>query len=312
MSDFTPLMPQSLHSDQASALRSLMADRQQAYPQARVSGMRSLSILSGKGGVGKTNIAVNLALALADMGQRVVLLDADLGLANLDILLGVVPKLNLGHVLSGECSFKDVMLDVYPNVYLVPGGSGLRELADMDDQQQACFIEKLSVFEDMADILLLDTGAGIHRSVISFALAADKSIIVTSPEPTAIRDSYSVLKSLHQVAKGSLDVGLVVNMVEDTEEALSVSARIKEASSHFLGFSLPYLGCILWDDTVRSAVKQRVPFFLHNKESDASRSIRNLALKILGKNSEDKPQALGGRGIKTFIFRLMRQLKMKG
>jgi ATPases involved in chromosome partitioning len=164
--------------------------------------MRSIAILSGKGGVGKTNVAVNLALALGELGLRTAVLDADLGLANVDVLLGVVPKFNLGHVLRGEKEMKEIVLAVNSKVSIIPGGSGLRELADLDDQKQSWFIEKLSALEDDLDLLILDTGAGIQRNVLAFAMAADRTILLTTPEPTAIRDSYSVLKSLCQASKG--------------------------------------------------------------------------------------------------------------
>lgn len=306
-----PIIP--VEMDQAAALRSLVADRKQSQAAPnRISGMRSIAILSGKGGVGKTNVAVNLALALGELGLRTAILDADLGLANVDVLLGVVPKFNLGHLLRGEKEMKEIVLAVNSKVSIIPGGSGLRELADLDDQKQSWFIEKLSALEEDTDILILDTGAGIHRNVLAFSMAADRTILLTTPEPTAIRDSYSVLKSLCHATKGNLEIGLVVNMAADNAEAESVAERIRVAALHFLNFSVPYLGCIWWDQAVRDAVKQRTPFLLVDGNTVASRSVRTLAYRLLEGVPAVEPMDSWGRGIKTFLFRLARQLNTKG
>ena len=305
-----PIIP--VEMDQAAALRSLVADKKGQVAPNRISGMRSIAILSGKGGVGKTNVAVNLALALGELGLRTAILDADLGLANVDVLLGVVPKFNLGHVLRGEKEMKEIVLAVNPKVSIIPGGSGLRELADLDDQIQSWFIEKLSALEEDTDILILDTGAGIHRNVLAFSMAADRTILLTTPEPTAIRDSYSVLKSLCHATKGNLEIGLVVNMAADNAEAESVAERIRVAALHFLDFPVPYLGCVWWDQAVRDAVKQRTPFLLVDGNTAASRSVRTLAYRLLEGVPAAEPTDSWGRGIKTFLFRLARQLNTKG
>ncbi|MDR1884915.1 MAG: P-loop NTPase, partial [Synergistaceae bacterium] len=183
-----PVIMPPIMDDQATVLRELVSDRRAVVAASRISGMRSIAILSGKGGVGKSNLAVNLGLAMAEMGLRVTILDADLGLANIDILFGVVPKFNMGHVLRGDKELQEIVYRVGDLISIIPGGAGLRELADIDDQRRAWIIERLSSLEDETDVLILDTSAGIHKNVLAFAAASDLALLVTTPEPTAIRD----------------------------------------------------------------------------------------------------------------------------
>ncbi|MDR3076599.1 MAG: MinD/ParA family protein, partial [Synergistaceae bacterium] len=259
-----PAMPTHLN-DQATVLRELVSGRKDnARIRERITGVRSIAVLSGKGGVGKSNVAVNLALALAEKGLNVALLDADLGLANIDILFGVVPKFNLGHVLRGEKELSEIIFKVDERVSIIPGGVGLRELADLDEQRQSWIISRLSMLDDDADLLILDTSAGIHKNVLSFSMASDLTLIITTPEPTAIRDSYSVLKSLCQATGGDINVGLVVNMASDEREAFLVAERIISAGEQFLDFKAPYFGCVVWDAELRESVKKRRPLLLGN------------------------------------------------
>lgn len=300
-------------NDQASALREMVSGKKGSAPDAnaaKLAGMRSIAVLSGKGGVGKSNIAVNLAIALAEMGQRVSVLDADLGLANIDILFGVVPKYNLGHVLKGDKELAEILFKVEERVSIIPGGAGLQELADLDQQKQSWIIDRLAYLENETDVLLLDTSAGIHRTVINFALASDISLLITTPEPTAIRDAYSVLKSLCQLSGKRARIGLVVNMAADEKEGLLISDRIISAADQFLGFKVPYLGCVVWDAAVREAVKNRKPLLLGGGNSISAPYFRALARKIgmmtgLDKARTDKSAA------STFLQRLMKQMRKK-
>jgi flagellar biosynthesis protein FlhG len=293
--------------DQATRLRELVLDKNEATPRNRITGMKSIAILSGKGGVGKSNLAVNLALALADQGMRVTLLDADLGLANIDILFGVVPKYNLGHVLRGEKALSDILFQVGERLAIIPGGAGLRELADLDDQGQSWMIDRLSFLENDTDVMLLDTSAGLHKNVLEFAMASDLSMLMTTPEPTAIRDSYSVLKSLWQSTGGDLNVGLVVNMVSDTNEATMVAERILSAADQFLGFKVRYLGCILWDAALRDSVRRRKPLLLDGAQTLSVPCFKDLACKILEMPSNpDEYRQEKGKG--SFLRRLANQM----
>ena len=299
-------------NDQASALREMVSGKKGSalgVDAAKLAGMRSIAVLSGKGGVGKSNIAVNLAIALAEIEQRVSVLDADLGLANIDILFGVVPKYNLGHVLRGDKELHEILFKVEERVSIIPGGAGLQELSDLDQQRQSWIIERLAFLEEETDILLLDTSAGIHRTVIDFALASDMSLLVTTPEPTAIRDAYSVLKSLCQVSNGRVRIGLVVNMAADEKEGLLISDRIISAADQFLGFKIPYLGCVMWDAAVRESVKNRKPLLLRGEDSPAAPCFRALARRICELNGAGK--AKGGNAAATFLQRLMKQMRKK-
>jgi len=301
-----PAMPTQIQ-DQASLLRELVSGKKDlGRLQDRITGVRSIAVLSGKGGVGKSNVAVNLALALADKGLNVAILDADLGLANIDILFGVVPKFNLGHVLKGEKELSEIMFKVGERVSIIPGGPGLREMADLDEQRQSWLINRLSFLDEETDILILDTSAGIHKNVISFSMASDLSLLITTPEPTAIRDSYSVLKSLCQATKGEIKVALLVNMASDEKEAFSVAERIISASEQFLGFKVPYLGCIPWDAEIRESVKKRKPLLKGDGSSIAVSYFRDIAQKIF--ESSEEGQFAKRRARKdTFLLRLLRQ-----
>ncbi|MDR3254615.1 MAG: MinD/ParA family protein [Synergistaceae bacterium] len=292
--------------DQATKLRELVLDKNETM-RSRITGMKSVAILSGKGGVGKSNLAVNLALALAGQGLRVALLDADLGLANIDILFGVVPKYNLGHVLRGEKELSEILFRVGERLTIIPGGAGLREMADLDEQRQHWMIDRLSFLENDTDVLLLDTSAGLHKNVLAFALASDLTVLVTTPEPTAIRDSYSVLKSLWQATKGDINVGLVVNMVSDRNEGEMVADRIISASGQFLGFKAPYLGCVLWDAALRDSVRKRRPLLLDNLDSVSVPYFKELA----GKISESQNEVASGAPVLqrgSFLRRLVKQM----
>jgi flagellar biosynthesis protein FlhG len=273
--------------------------------------MRSIAVVSGKGGVGKTNLSVNLALALGELGVRTAILDADLGLANVDILFGVAPRYNLGHVLRGERELEEILLPISEHVLVVPGGSGVQELADLDEQSQSAFIERLSSLEKRSDILLVDTGAGIGRNVLSFALASDQTILLTTAEPTAIRDSYGVLKSL-VATSGGLDVSLVVNMAANDEDAFAVADRVQMAADQFLNVSVPYLGYVLWDRSVAAAVRLRRPFLLTEPDGAASRCVRIIARRLAGIGPTQELPPPPGRGFKAFLFRLARRLGRRG
>jgi flagellar biosynthesis protein FlhG len=301
-----PVIMPSPTIDQAAKLRELVLDKKETEAKSKITGVKSVAILSGKGGVGKSNLAVNLAIALAGQGLRATLLDADLGLANIDILFGVLPKYNLGHVLRGEKELSEILFKVGERVTIIPGGAGLRELADIDDQRQQWMIDRLSFLENETDVLILDTSAGLHKNVLAFAMACDITILLTTPEPTAIRDSYSVLKSLWQATGGDVNVGLVVNMASDKNEASMVADRILSAASQFLGFNASYLGCIVWDAALRDSVKKRKPLLMEDAETVSVPCFKELAAKI----SAVPPDAVGKKR-DSFLKRLAKQMLKK-
>jgi flagellar biosynthesis protein FlhG len=307
-----PVIMPPLNKDQATRLRELVLDKKETETRNKITGMRSVAVLSGKGGVGKSNLAVNLALALADLGLRVTLLDADLGLANIDVLFGVVPKYNLGHVLRGEKELSEILFKVGERATIIPGGAGLRELADMDGQKQSWMINRLSILEKTTDLLLLDTSAGLHRNVLEFAMSSDMTILMTTPEPTAIRDSYSVLKSLWQSSDEDLKICLVVNMVSGKEEASTVADRIISAAYQFLGVKVQYLGYVLWDVALRDSVKKRRPLLLEGSGTVSAKCFRDLADKIFEMSTGGGEDG-GYRGKQgSFLWRLAKYMLKRG
>ncbi|NLL37787.1 MAG: MinD/ParA family protein [Fretibacterium sp.] len=288
--------------DQAGELRRLVEE--QRKEKKAFTKLRTIAVLSGKGGVGKSNLSLALSCALADRDKRVVLLDADLGMANIDILSGVTSRYNLAHLIDGSRKLYEVLVPVEKNVRILPGGVGLKTLADLDDEALSEFINLLGELEESTDILILDTGAGIHKGVLSFAVAADTSLLVTTPEPTSIRDAYGVLKAL-TTSWGSLGAELVfvVNMARSEAEGRDVAGRIQRAAGRFLGVSVPYFGCVLRDRHVEQAVRLRNSFFRLYPACYAAEGVRHLVDGLLG---ESKGTSESSRGLKAFFFRLTR------
>lgn len=291
--------------DQAAELRRLVASvpSQQTSKISRT--LRSFAVVGGKGGVGKSNISVNLALAMGQEGRSVAVLDGDLGLANVDILLGVQPPYNLIHFIRGERTLDEIMCPVGDGVVLIPGGTGIAELANLDESSQSLLIDRLGDLENQVDVMMVDTGAGIHRNMLSFALAVDTVILVTTPEPTSIRDAYGLLKSLVFSAMGKLDVRVLVNMAVSGEEAKAVSDRMKFAASQFLRMDLGYLGYVLIDPKITEAVRSRKPLLRQFPDSAAAGCIRSVALELM---DFDESHQSNGRGVKSLFLKLSRRL----
>lgn len=298
-------------SDQAGDLRRLVEARRQEVRRHCGNGPRTVAVLSGKGGVGKSNLALALTCALADSGNRVVLLDADLGMANIDLLCGIGGRFNLSHVVDGSRRLDEVVVPLEENVEILPGGSGLKDLADLDDTELSGVIDSLGLLEDKADIVILDTGAGIHKGVLAFALAADTTILVTTPEPTSVRDAYGVLKSLEGASPEGKELLLVVNMAGSGGEAREVAGRILTASHQFLGRSPVYLGHVLRDDAVGRAVRLRRPFYRLFPSAPAGLCVRRLADDLLARWGVRRGFSYPPRGLKAFFLRLSRGFFME-
>ena len=289
--------------------------------------LHTLSVLSGKGGVGKSNIAAALSFALADFGKRVVLIDADLGMANLDILCGVRnARYNIAHLIEGSRNLNEILVHFKTSeratnlngaVSLLPGGYGIKEIADLDEYAMERLFDALSGLEEMSDYLIMDAGAGIHKGALSFAYASEITLLITTPEPTSIRDAYGVIKSLGAAAwQGSKDAAsglmLVVNMVSSSREAQEVAERIRLASMQFLGNAPMYLGYVLKDDIIERSVKNCRIFYRSDPDSNAGICVRNLAGDLLRlcegadvKHEEIAPKKKGMRG---FFSRLAKTL----
>jgi flagellar biosynthesis protein FlhG len=278
-------------ADQAQALRVMAARRRPTEPVRRLGGVaRVLAVASGKGGVGKTNVAVNLAVTFAKQGYQVVVLDCDLGLANVDALLGLHPKFTLQHVLTRQRRLEEVVLDGPAGVRIVPGASGLSELANLSDAQRDDLMSRLGGIDGMADIVILDTGAGISANVLQFVVAAGDVLIVTTPEPTAITDAYALIKvvtSRTTQVRGDAPIRmrLVVNQTMNDSEARETATNIATVAKRFLDVDVEPLGGIPADPAVLRAVRAQGPFALLTPRAPASQAIERLAMRILGDSS---------------------------
>ena len=220
--------------------------------------VRVIAVSSGKGGVGKSNVVINLSVALDRLGLRALIMDADLGLANIDILLGLTPKYNMSHVLSGQKRLEEVLVDGPGRVKIMPASSGVQELTRLTDDQKLLFLELLDGLETDIDVLLIDTGAGISDTVLYFNLAAHERIIVVTPEPTSLTDAYALIKVLYS-KHGERHFRILVNMAANESMGKFIFAKLSKVADHFLdGLSLDYLGTIPHDTSVtRSVLQQR-------------------------------------------------------
>ncbi|HHV08544.1 MAG TPA: MinD/ParA family protein [Firmicutes bacterium] len=276
--------------DQAQRLRQLVQEWERRRKK------RTIAITSGKGGVGKTNIAANLALALHEQGYAVTLLDADLGLANLDVVLGITPPYTLGQVVQRECSLIDIVHCAY-GVKVVAGGSGLEELATLPDS------ELLYLFHDAAqidsDFFLIDTGAGISPKVTSVALAAQEVVVVTTPEPTALTDAYALIKVLTR-KNANLTLHLVVNRASNKKEAQQVTSNFCRVAKDFLSVTVNPLGYIPEDRLLRSAVHRQQPLLLSFPSAPAAEQLRVIAASLAGTVCP----SVYGSGLRGFLGRL--------
>ncbi|MCP5463124.1 MAG: MinD/ParA family protein [bacterium] len=269
--------------DQASKLRNL------AHENFKES-VRIIAVTSGKGGVGKTSISTNLAITLAHMGKRVLIFDADMGLANIDIMLGIKPSFTLQHVLQGDKTLDEIIVDGPAGIKIIPASSGVQQLTQLTETQRSFFLSELNKLRDRIDILLIDTAAGIAPNVIEFVSASSEVIVVTTPEPTAITDAYALIKvlirSLKPVVK-TPKIYLFVNMVRDQNEARDVENNLKLVSDRFLGVSLSSIGFMQKDDAVLRAVRKQVPFVLNNTPDRPSASIKMLASRLCAVNVQE-------------------------
>ncbi len=280
---------------QADTLEKIMAESKNSEAQQAISAStampRVICVTSGKGGVGKTNIVVNLAYCLAKQGKKVLILDADLNLANVDVLIGITPKYNLHHVFLGEKNLKEIIVEGPGGIFILPASSGILEMAELTEEQKLYFLAEMAEIGEQIDVLLIDTAAGINNNVIYFTLAAQERIIVLTPEPTSLTDAYAMIKVLssrHDVKK----FRILINSSHSEKEALAVFRQLTVVADRFLDtLSLDYLGQIPFDAKLPQAVRaQRLVTELSPK-SPSGTMIKKLALQLA--EEKIKPQSDG-------------------
>jgi flagellar biosynthesis protein FlhG len=262
--------------------------------------VRVIAVTGGKGGVGKTNISINLGVAMAELGRRVMLLDADLGLANIDVLLGIHASRNLSHVINGECGLEDVMVQGPKGIRVVPGASGLQQMAALSRAEHAGLIHAFSEVANEVDVLLIDTAAGISDLVVSFSRAAQEQIVVVCDEPASITDAYAIIKLLNR----EYDVSrfrILANMVKSVQEGKDLFNKMCRVTDQYLDVMLSYMGSIPFDEQLRRAVKSQKPVVEAYPRSRVAQAFKNLANR-----ADNWPTPTGVSGdLQFFVERLI-------
>ncbi|HWO53318.1 MAG TPA: MinD/ParA family protein [Paenibacillus cookii] len=298
-------------TDQAQTLRNLvmMRERERAAllsgEQPR-QGARLITVTSGKGGVGKSNFTLNFALALQSMGKRVLVFDADIGMANIDVLMGLSAKYNLYHLLRREKRIDEIIERGPGSLSLIAGGSGLSDLFSLSQSDLNYFMQQIETVADGMDFVIFDTGAGLSQENFNFIQSADECIVVTTPEPTSITDAYALIKVVSSRERGTM-FKLIVNRASDEKEAAQTADKIRVAAQKFLNVDVPLLGYISDDSHVVQAVKKQVPFSMAFPGCAAAREIQRIAGLYASVPASPEPGAL--TGIKGFMQKWLRRTK---
>ncbi|MCF0149538.1 MAG: MinD/ParA family protein [Clostridium sp.] len=280
--------------DQAESLRRLANGELSVSKRNKT---KIITITSGKGGVGKSNFVVNLAINLVKKGKRVLIFDADIGMGNDDVLMGIYPKYSVLDLINGSLAIEDIIVEGPEGIKLLPGGSGLNNIEDLEQTQREIFLRKIEMLEGF-DYIFIDTGAGISRSVLAFISCCDEVILVTTPEPTSLTDGYSLLKAVNHF-KIKTKANIVVNKVLEKKEGEKTFLKLKTAVNRFLALEINYLGYIFDDRKITMSVRNQLPFIIGYPYCDASKCIEEITIKILG-NSND----IDGSGAKGLFKRL--------
>ena len=267
----------------------IKVDRPEPSEKKHVSNTRVISVTSGKGGVGKTNIVANLGYAFARLGKKILILDADLGLGNLDVLLGLAPKFNLSHVIAGQKSIRDIIVEGPGNMRILPASSGIQELTHLTQDQKVQILSELDQLINAVDILFIDTAAGISSNVMDFNVTAHEIIVVVSPEPTAITDAYALMKVLSlKYAEKSCKV--IVNLAGTSQQGREVFRQLNMVTERFLDMTIDYLGSVLFDANITQGVKQQKLVSELYPDTQASKCFADLAQKIFLSSSTRVPK----------------------
>jgi len=270
--------------DQAENLRTIIKRQN----QKQVNNARVFAVTSGKGGVGKSSVSINLALQYRKLGKRVIILDADFGLANIEVMFGIIPKYNLSDLIFKGKELKEIIIEGLEGVGFISGGSGIAKLVNLDKEQIKRLVNKLSDLEELADIIIIDTGAGISSSVMEFVMASPETIIVTTPEPTSITDSYALLKALsmnEDFNKEETKIRVLANKVMSEEEGRNLFEKLSMVVSQFLGLKLEFLGTIPQDNCISKAVMKQKPVSLMFPTAISTKSFEKITQSL--ENNED-------------------------
>lgn len=281
--------------DQAEQLRRLVNGEEELTTDGKA---KIITVTSGKGGVGKSNFVVNLSILLQRRGKKVLIFDADIGMGNDDVLMGVYPRYNVFDLIKGR-NIEEILVEGPEGVKLLPGGSGLNQVEDLQDNEREIFLKKLESLNGF-DYIIMDTGAGINRSVLAFIACSEELIIVTTPEPTSLTDAYSLVKATdHFKIKDKAKI--IVNKTFTDLEGIETFNKFERAVNKFLSLRVEYLGNIPDDRKLIQGVRQQVPFSISYPNSDVTRAVEIIAERILGDKSESK---IGAQGLFKKLFNL--------
>ena len=278
--------------DQAQNLRNIIKKENTLMPMSRV-----ITVTSGKGGVGKSNLAVNIAIAMGRAGKRVIILDADFGLANIEVMLGIRPKYNLADLMFKGKQITDIITEGPENVSFISGGSGIQELTNLTKEQVINFSSKLEELDRRADVIIVDTGAGISGNVMEFVMSSAEVILVATPEPTSMTDAYAVLKTLDrqpEFAREHCRIKLVANRVSNEKMGKELYEKLSLVAEKFLNLSLEYIGSVPTDMNINKAVMKQKPITIAFPMSPASRAIEEISKKVLYTGEEEKKKRKTG------------------
>lgn len=293
--------------DQAEQLRNVIKMNPVSVPLARI-----ITVTSGKGGVGKSNTAINLACQLKKLGQRVIILDADFGLANIEIMFGTVPQHNLCDLIYQRKSITDIITWGPMDIGFISGGSGITGLANLGKDYLSYIINNLAKLDAIADVIIIDTGAGISDAVLDFLVASGEIFVVATPEPTSITDSYSLLKALNRHPRFSREdskIKVIANKVSTPEEGLSMFNKLNSVVNRYLKLPISYLGEIPQDSHLEDAVMQQMPVSMQSPNSKSAKAYERMAYTIMDKEY-DKPRTK--RGMAAFFSHIVAGNKKMG
>ena len=286
--------------DQAEQLRIIKANQQQSRPLARV-----ITVTSGKGGVGKSNTSINLAIQFRKLGKRVIILDADFGLANIEIMFGAVPKHNLCDLIYQGKSITEIITWGPMEVGFISGGSGIAGMSNLSRDYLSYIIQNLSQLDAIADIIIVDTGAGISDAVLEFLVASGEILLVTTPEPTSITDSYSLLKALYRHPRfdeNTTKVKMVANRVARESEGEILFNKLNAVVARYLKIPMSYLGSVPEDVQLSRAVMQQMPVSIQNPGAKSTAAYEKIVQKLMGKEEEERQPK---RGMAAFFSHIL-------